>query len=63
MSKIIAIERQFASGGHEIGEQIASRLGLEFYNQEILSMAASSLGIATENVEHLEETATSSFLC
>ena len=34
--RIITIEREYASGGREIGEMIAERLGIPCYNREIL---------------------------
>ena len=59
---IITIERQYASGGQQIGSQLAEKLGYKFYNDEILSMAAKKLNIAADYVKHLEETSTNSFL-
>jgi len=38
--KIITIGRQFGSGGHEIGLEIAGRLGLKCYDKELITMAA-----------------------
>ena len=38
--RIITIEREYASGGREIGELIANRLGIPCYNREILKMAS-----------------------
>ena len=38
--RIITIEREYASGGREIGEMIAERLGIPCYNREILQKAA-----------------------
>ena len=32
---IIAIGRQFGSGGHEIGEKLAKKLGIKFYDKEL----------------------------
>ena len=60
--RIITIERQYASGGKQIAKQLAEKLGFEFYNQEILNMAAKKLNIETDYIEHLEETATSSIM-
>jgi len=60
--RIITIERQYASGGKQIASQLAKKLGYEFYNEEILNMAAKQLNIETDYIEHLEETATSSIM-
>lgn len=64
MSKynIITIERQFASGGRQVGCLLAQKLGYQFYNEEILQMASRKLNIQPRNVEHLEETLPNSLL-
>ncbi len=38
--KIISISRQFGSGGHEIGMEVAHRLGIECYDKQLIAMAA-----------------------
>ena len=35
--KIITISRQFGSGGHEIGEKLAARLGIPLYDRRRMS--------------------------
>jgi cytidylate kinase len=62
MSKynIVAIERQYASGGRTIGKQVARALGIPYYGKEILEMAAERNGQTAAYIEHLEETATNS---
>ncbi len=57
---IVAIERQYASGGRTIGKQVARALGIPYYGKEILEMAAERNGQTAEYIEHLEETATNS---
>ena len=37
---IIAIGREFGSGGREIGELLAKRLGVKCYDKLLLKMAA-----------------------
>lgn len=39
---VIVIGRQYGSGGHDIGEALAKRLGFAFYDNEIIQMAAGS---------------------
>ena len=41
---IITIARQCGSGGHEIGKELASRLGLELYDGKKLEEEAKKLG-------------------
>lgn len=62
MYNIIAIEREFASGGNEIGEKLAKKLGYSFYNSNILLEAAKKLGIARTYIQDLEETAPGSVI-
>ena len=35
MKKIITISREFGSGGHDIGMEVAKRLDIPFYDHEI----------------------------
>ena len=62
MYRIITIERQFASGGHEIGRRVAKELGYEFYNQEILAQVAKKLQIPAMYIGELEEASSGSKL-
>ena len=41
---IITIARQCGSGGHEIGRELASRLGMELYDRKKLEEEARKLG-------------------
>ncbi len=59
---IITIGRQFGSGGHELGEKLANRLGIPFYDRQLLSEAAGRHGLTKEMIESLDEKPTSSFL-
>lgn len=64
MSKlIITICRQCGSGGHTIGKMVAERLGVEFYDKEIIITVAQRSGLSEETVEKEGEySLTSSFL-
>lgn len=42
---VITIERGFGSGGRSIGMEIAKRLGIKYYDEEILRMASDESGI------------------
>ena len=52
---IITIGRQFGSGGKEIGEKVAQRLGYAFYDKEILTMAAEDSGFSPSAMQHYDE--------
>lgn len=60
--RIVAIEREYASGGSGIGSLVGKRLGLPVYGREILEMAARRGNTTPEYIEHLEETDTNSLL-
>ncbi len=59
---IMVIEREYASGGQEIGSKVAENLGIPCYGREILELAAKRKGTSPEYLESLEERATTSFL-
>lgn len=59
---VIAIEREFASGGSEIGEKLAARIGIPCYGKEILEFASEKLGIPLAELSSLEEKMTGSLL-
>lgn len=46
MTKIISISREFGSGGREIGYRLAQKLGIPFYDKELISMAAEDSNIS-----------------
>lgn len=48
MSKVISISREFGSGGREIGFRLAKKLGIPFYDKEIIEMAAEDSNISAE---------------
>ncbi|NBH71651.1 cytidylate kinase-like family protein [Clostridiaceae bacterium] len=48
MKKVITISREFGSGGREIGFRLAEKLGIPFYDKEIISMAAEDCNIAED---------------
>lgn len=52
---IITIGRQFGSGGHEIGKLLAKKLGIPFYDRNLVKMAAEELHITEEQAELEDE--------
>lgn len=59
---VIVIGRQYGSGGHDIGKALAEKLGYDFYNNEIIQMAAGSTGYDPQFIKDREENMTNSFL-
>jgi len=62
MNKIITISRQFGSGGREIGAKLAQKLGIPFYDNELIARAAKESGFAEAAFDNAEKKATNSFL-
>ena len=59
---IITISRQFGSGGRAIGELLANKLGISFYDKELISMAAKESGMSPEVFKSVDEKAANSLL-
>jgi cytidylate kinase len=55
ISSVVAIARQFGSGGARVGRELARRLGLHYADGEILAAAARALNVTTHDLEPLEE--------
>ena len=51
---IIAIGREFGSGGYEIGQLLAEKLGITFYDRQLNVLAAEQSGLPLDKVEELE---------
>ncbi len=49
--KIITISREFGSGGRTIGRQVAERLGIPFYDKELVEQIALESGFAPKFIE------------
>lgn len=45
---VINIGRQLGSGGKEIGEKLAVRLGIDFYDKELINLASEESGLCKE---------------
>ena len=52
---IITIGRQYGSGGREIGQLLAEKLDIPFYDKELLSMSAEASGMSEEVFENYDE--------
>ena len=48
MNRVITISREFGSGGRTIGKQVAERLGIPCYDQELIEKIAEKSGLAKE---------------
>ncbi len=61
-NKIYTIGREFGSGGKDVGEKLANRLGIPLYDKELLQRAAKESGFCEEIFENHDEKPTSRFL-
>ena len=61
-NKIYTIGREFGSGGREVGEKLAAKLGIKLYDKELLQQAAKDSGFCEEIFENHDEKPTNRFL-
>ncbi len=59
---VVTIGREFGSGGKEVGEKLAAKLGVKCYDKELLAIAAKDSGLCHEIFEMHDEKPTNSFL-
>ena len=52
---IITIGREYGSGGRQIGEALAKRLGISYYDKKIITLAAEKSGLSREFIESNEQ--------
>lgn len=55
MERIITIGRQFGAGGREIGKAVAAKLGIPYYDKELLVVAAKESGLDSRFLENYDE--------
>ena len=53
--RIITISREFGSGGRFIGEEVAKKLGIKYYDKEIIGQIAKESGMAPEYIKENAE--------
>lgn len=52
--KIITISREFGSGGRFIGEEVAKKLGISYYDKNIINQIAKAYRMSPEYQENAE---------
>lgn len=55
MKQIITISREFGSGGRLLAQMVAEKLGIPFYDRQIIKMVAEKSGICLDIVEETGE--------
>lgn len=53
--RIITISREFGSGGRFIGEEVAKKLGMAYYDKEVINQIAEQSGLAPEFIQNSAE--------
>ena len=53
--RIITISREFGSGGRFIGEEIAKKLGMVYYDKDIIDRIAEESGLAPDSIKESAE--------
>ncbi len=53
--RIITISREFGSGGRFIGEEVAKKLGIAYYDKEMIGQIAEQAGLSSEYVRENAE--------
>ena len=55
MNKVITISRQFGSGGREFARRLADKLGIAYYDSEIITELAKRTNLAEDYINALNE--------
>lgn len=56
-NRVITISRQFGSGGRTIGKEVAAKLGIPCYDQELIEKIAEKSGFAKDYIAERSENA------
>ena len=62
MRQLITIGRELGSGGRTIGKLVASRLGIPYYDRELIDEAAKESGLSCQFIEDNEQKSPGSLL-
>ena len=52
---VVTISREYASGGRYVGKILSKSLGINFYDKELISLAAKESGLRKEYIEKIDE--------
>lgn len=55
MPRVITIGRQFGSGGHEVGLRLSKKMGIPFYDKELIRLTAKNSRFAESYLEKMDE--------
>ena len=60
--KSLAIEREFGSGGREIGKRVAEKASISCYDGSLIAQVAESKGLSLDMLKEYDEKRTGSVL-
>ena len=59
---IVTIAREYGSGGREVGKRLSEQTGWQFYDKDLITLAAQKSGMSTEALSSVDEKAANSLL-
>ena len=59
---VVTIQREYGSGGRFVGKLLADKLGVKFYDRELISMIAKESGLSKKYVEMEDEKKTANYI-
>lgn len=62
MPRIITIAREYGSGGRLIAQKVAQKVGLVYYDNEVIDLAARKMGMDVDAIRKVAEQKSSSFM-
>ena len=59
---VITISREYGSGGRFVGKLVSGKLGIPFYDKEIIDLASKKSGLDTNYIKKIDQTKTKSYM-
>lgn len=59
---VITISREYGSGGRFVGKLVSEKLGIPFYDKEIIDLASKKSGLDTNYIKEIDQTKTKSYM-
>ena len=56
MGKIITVGREFGSNGRAVAKALSEALNINYYDRELIALAAKKSKLSDEELEHVDET-------
>ena len=59
---VITISREYGSGGRFVGKLVSEKLGIPFYDKEIIDLSSKKSGLDTNYIKKIDQTKTKSYM-